>query len=474
MEYSLSVDRLPGVDAGFLYMETPSLHMHTLKVAVLDVSGVDGGYSFERLLAELEARLSLLPPFRQRFVRVPFGIHHPVVIEDPEFDVRRHLVAHRLPHADWADIEDQIGVIASTPLERSRPLWEIHAIEGLTDGRVVIVAKIHHSVADGAAAAALLANVMSVDPRGPDVPEHRWHAEPVPSRRALVRAALRDRVRELSNLPRLLVRTMRALVAVSRYRRQAAIRPPRPLLDSPKLSFNAALTPRRSFATSSLSLSDAKQVKDAFDVTLNDVVLAVVAGALRSWLDDRGERPAHPVTASVPVATDREPGRLIGNRVSTLFTSLATDIDDPVERLRRIAAITKEAKVVQSTLGLDMLESWVQYTPPGPFAAVMRTYSKVRAANLHRPPVNLVVSNVPGPREPLHVMHARLDDLYSVGPILEGIGLNITVWSYLDRMNFAAIACPDTLPGVRSVVARLAPALAELHAAACNRPALAR
>jgi WS/DGAT/MGAT family acyltransferase len=213
-----------------------------------------------------------------------------------------------------------------------------------------------------------------------------------------------------------------------------------------------------------MSLAELRAVRAASGVTFNDVVLGVVAGALRSWLDERGEHPTSSLTAGVPVATDKAGGepRLTGNRVSNLFTSLCTDIDDPVERLHAIARVTAQAKAMQETLGLSMLEDWVQYTPPALFTGFMRAYSRLRGADRHAAPFNVVVSNVPGPRAPVSVGGARLTDLYSVGPILEGIGLNITVWSYLDRLNFSALACPDTLPDLPGLVRHLSPALAEL------------
>ena len=456
------MERLPGVDAGFLYMETPSLHMHTLKIAVLDVSAYAGAYSFDLLRDELARRLTLLPPFRKRVVAVPLAWHHPVWVEDPDFDIAAHVWRHQLPApGSWEQLEDAIGVIASTPLDRRRPLWEIAVVEGLADGRVVTVAKIHHSLADGVAAASLLANVMK--PVGDDAepPEDTWRPGRLPSRRELLVEAVRDWAHDLLTLPRLVVRTLRRLRPLVDQRRSAEVNPPRPLLDTPRASFNGALTPRRSFATASVSVSDVKRVSKAYGVTMNDVVLALTAGALRGWLDARGEQLTGPLVASVPVATEKGT-RLQGNRVSSLITSLCTDVDDPVERLRCISATTKGAKGVQQALGEDMLESWVQFTPPGIFSGVMNLYSRWRGADYHPPPINLVVSNVPGPREPLHVSGVRLDELYSVGPILEGIGLNITAWSYLDQLNLAAIACPDTCADLRGITAGLQPALTEL------------
>jgi WS/DGAT/MGAT family acyltransferase len=200
---------------------------------------------------------------------------------------------------------------------------------------------------------------------------------------------------------------------------------------------------------------------------MNDVVLAVVAGAVRAYLDDRGERLAKPLVAGIPVGTDA-PGaepRLIGNRVSNLFTTLATDLDDPVERLRRIHVVTASAKQVQATLGMDMMSSWVEYTPVPLLRLFMRLYSRWRLADRHAPPINLVVSNVPGPPVPLYIDGARLTALYSVGPILEGAGLNVTVWSYDGNLYFAVLACRERVADAQAIADRFPSALSELTGA---------
>lgn len=455
-------ERLPGVDAGFLYMETPTQHMHTLKVCFLDVSAVPGGYSYEAFTAALSARLHLLPPFRRRLRTVPLRLHHPVWVEDLPVDVPRHLRRVVVPSpGTQREVEQVIGKLASTPLDRSRPLWEIAVLEGLADGTIGVVAKIHHSVADGAAASALLANVMDTD--SPlDLPV--WEPEVTPRAHALLGRAARDQGRQLLHLPALLLRTLRSVLLLVRRRRDMPVMPPRPILDTPKVSFNGSISSRRSFATASLSVAELRAVRKATGVTFNDVVLGVVSGAMVAWLEEQGEHPTSSLTAGVPVATDRAGSvpRLAGNRVSNMFTSLCTDVKDPVERLHAIAAVTAQAKVMQETLGLKMLEDWVQYTPPAAFSLFMRAYSRLGGANHHRAPFNLVVSNVPGPTEPVTVGAARLTDLYSVGPIMEGIGLNITVWSYLEHLNFSALACPDTLPDLPGLVRHLAPSLDEL------------
>jgi WS/DGAT/MGAT family acyltransferase len=198
---------------------------------------------------------------------------------------------------------------------------------------------------------------------------------------------------------------------------------------------------------------------------MNDVVLAVVGGALRRYLASRGELPTRSLVAGVPVATDVAGAgpRLGGNRVSNIFTTLATDLDDPEERLRAISRTTGESKLIHQTLGANMLVDWVQFAPPAPLTGVMRLYSRSRAASHHPAPFNVVVSNVRGPGEPVSISGAQLRDLFSVGPILEGIGLNVTAWSYVDRMNFSFLGCPDLVQDLAPLVAELPRALEELR-----------
>jgi diacylglycerol O-acyltransferase len=461
------VERLSGLDASFLYNETPTLHMHTLKYSLLDVSTVPGGYDFARFRHELDRRLHLLPPFRRRIVEVPGGLHHPVWIEDPTFDLTNHVRQVVVPAPGGrVEMDATIAEIASHPLDRTRPLWEIWMLEGLEDGQVGFLAKVHHTLADGVASAALLANVMSgsatdLDPEPPDAP---WRPEPMPTKGRLLRDAFVDHLRGLRSLPGLARRTVPRVRAVAAHRRTAAVSTPRPILDSPRTPFNGALTARRSFATATLPLEDLKTVKSAFGVTINDVVLGMVAASLRSWLAARGPLPTRALVAGVPVSTD-DPGeisRLGGNRVSNLFTSLRTDLDDPIERLHAIHEVTSAAKVVHNLLGADTLADWSEYTPPRPYAFFMRWYGRLHLADRHRPPINLVVSNVPGPREPLYVAGARLDAIYSVGPILEGIGLNVTVWSYQSSLNIGVIACTDQIADPHEITDGMAAALDDL------------
>jgi diacylglycerol O-acyltransferase len=454
--------------------------MHTLKISIVDPATVPGGYSFALVGEVLGERLHLLPPFRRRLLEVPGGLHHPLWVEDPDFDLAHHL--HRAEIAapgGLREFGDLISDIASRQLDRHYPLWELWVVEGLEHGHIGFVAKIHHAAADGVAAAAMLANVLQAeadpggrpedeaDPGPVAPPSQPWRPEPIPTGTERLVDAARDLLRNIASLPGLLRRTAAGLAAVLRRQRSGALSPPLPF-STPRTSFNRALTPNRWFAMAALPLEEVKAVRRALDVTMNDVVLALCAGALRRYLDERGELPERPLLAGVPVSTGRvdDEQRLVGNRVSNLFTSLRTDIADPVERLRAIHDVTQAAKEVQNALGAEMLVEWSEVTPPRIFSAWMRLYSRLKLADRHRPPINLVISNVPGPRQPLHIAGGRLLDIYSMGPILEGIGLNITVWSYVDRLGFGLVACRETMPDLWDLADHLHDALAELRKAA--------
>jgi diacylglycerol O-acyltransferase len=461
------MERLRGIDAAFLYVETPTTHMHTMKVAVLEpAAGVE--YGIARVKADLAARLHLLPPFRRRVVEVPLGLHHPVWIEDAAFDLDRHVRTRRAaPPGGRRELDAVIGEIASVPLDRGRPLWELWLVDGLAGGRVAAVGKIHHAVADGVAVAGLLANVMApgLDDLAAAADAPAWRPEPLPSRGRLVRDALIDHGGQLGRLPRLLARTARGLRAAARRRRAAAVMPPIPIGHAPASCINGALTAERAFASAALPLDVVKAVKDAFGVTLNDVLLALVAGALGGHLAARGERPSRPLVAVVPVATDA-PGarRLAGNRLSNLFTSLCMDIDDRADRLRAIHRVAAAAKDVHQALGPDLYEAWMAYAPPRPFAWAMRLYSRCRLADWHAPAVNVIVSCVPGPRVPLAWPGGRLEAIYSVGPVIEGAALNVTAWSYVDRLCVGVLSCPRLVAEPADVARRLQAELAALAA----------
>ena len=365
------------------------------------------------------------------------------------------------------DLEVLIGRIASTPLDRRFPLWELHYCEGLADGRVAVVGKMHHALADGAAANALLGNVTDVrSAEVPPAPDDVYEStDRIPGPLWLMRRGLVDAVLQVFSLPALLGRTLRGLWAAARFRRAHGSDVPKPVLDAPRTSFNGSLTAARSFATVTLPFDEVKRIRAQHEgVTVNDIVLAVVSGALRRWLDAHDEHPSRSLTAGVPIGADPARGRATAGRQPRL--QHVHDAGDGHRRPGRAPApdLTDDhqAKQIQQHLGLELMADWGQFVPPSVFPVLVRAYSRAKAASWHPAAFNAIVSNVPGPREPVSIGGARLSDMFSVGPLADGIGLNVTVWSYVSTLNFSLLACTDLLPDVEVLASYFPAALAEL------------
>jgi diacylglycerol O-acyltransferase len=390
-------------------------------------------------------------------------------VKDPDFDVGRHLFrSHIGPPGGQREMDQAIAEIASAQLRRDRALWETWLLEGLADGGIVLVTKIHHSLADGVASANVLAKVMSFDP-GPDELDAQrpsWIPESLPPPRLLLKDAIRDQREQASAIGPLVKRTVKGGINVLRNLKSRAAPVPYPFVTS-RTVFNRTLSPRRSFASATLPLADLKQVKEGAGVTLNDVVLATVAGALDRFFEARGERPSRPLIASVPMAVAGPDGvpRTSGNRIANLFTSLCNDVADPLERLKKIHATTEQSKRVQHQLGVETMLDWSEALPAVAYRWILRAYSRSGLSDVIPPPANLIVSNVRGPDHPLYVAGARLRTIYSVGPAVEGIGLNVTAWSYCGNVAFALIADADAVADLHPLTDALAGSLEDLKRA---------
>lgn len=450
------------------------MHMHTLKVAIVDLPEKRSSSDvFELVRAAMESKLHLVPRMRMRPVEVPAGLHHPVWVDDPNFNIGRHLFRSRIAApGSLREMDQAIAEIASVQLPRDRPLWETWLLEGLADGGIVLVTKIHHSLADGVASANMLAKIMSVEP-GPEdhhVARPTWTGEPIPSRGALLKGALHDQREQLNAIGPLIRRTVKGSIHVLENMRNRSAAVPYPFV-TPRTVFNRTLSPRRSFSSTTLPLAELKVVKNAAGVTLNDVVLATVAGALDRFFDARGETPRRPLVASVPMAVPGADGvpRTAGNRVANLFTSLCNDVTDPLARLKKIHAVTEQSKEVQQQLGVETMLDWSEALPAAAYRWIMRAYSHSGLSDVIPPPANLIISNVRGPDHPLYVAGARLRTIYSVGPAVEGIGLNITAWSYCGSLAFALIADADAVADPHPITDALGAALEDLRRAALNR-----
>ena len=437
------MEQMSGFDARFLLSETPAAHMHTLKVAVLDISGRTDLLTPPVLLDLLGSRLDRMPVLRRRVVMVPHDLGNPVVVDDPDFDLSNHVHHATLPSpGDQRQLDQLVARIASTPLRRDRPLWDLTVADGLADGHVAFVVKIHHALADGAAAVALLMNAFVSDDADAVVEPYR--PEPVPSRRTLYGSATRQALGSVASLPGVAASTVSGL----RRERSAKADASTPVLGpfaGPRTPFNVALTPDRTYATAALPIPAMAAVKASLQVSLNDVFLAACAGGVRRHLERLGELPSASLVASVPLATSTEPQRLAGNHVDNMFLPIHTDLSDPVRRTRAIHESVVAARRARQALGPDLLERRASIVPPAVYAATMRAAAAVGLSDRLRPPLNLVASGVRGPRQPLGLDGGVITALYSCGPILEGIGLNITAWTYLDTMYVSLLGCSRSL-----------------------------
>jgi diacylglycerol O-acyltransferase len=466
------MERLSGLDAAFLYLETPSHHMHVSMVAMFDASTVPGGYSFEKVRSVIEERLPLIPMFRRRLVEVPFRLHHPIWVDDPHFDLDYHVSRIGAPAPGGIEeLCELASDFTSRPLDRSRPLWEMRIVEGLRDDRIGILAKVHHSTVDGVSGAEVMVHLFDLEPDpGPHVPPPE--AEPpaperVPSDLELVSFAAWSLIRTPFRIAAKLPNTVRTAINVVRGRRGSeGPTAPTPFA-APRTSLNTAITPHRKVAAITVPFADVKAIKHAMHCTVNDVVLALCSGALRGYLDERRELPAQPLVAVVPISVRDGDGPAVGsNHVSAMFTSLATDRDDPVERLEAIAAVTRAAKKEHHTIGAKMLQDWAEFAAPALFTRASRLYSSMGLADRHRPIHNLIISNVPGPPFHLYLAGAKLELLCPLGPVMEGAALNVTVISYMDDLDIGLIACREGVPRLWDLAHHFPAALDELKAAA--------
>ncbi len=460
------MERLSGLDAAFLAMETGSSHLHVAAVLVFEPPG----FRLAELRRVVAERLHLVPPFRRRVVRVPFGIHHPVWVEDPLFDLTYHLRRASLPSPGGpGELAEYVAQVVGQPLDPSRPLWEMHLVEGLEGGHVAVVAKIHHAAIDGVSGAETLATFLDLVPEGRLVepPAEPWRPEVVPGERELLTSGLQSLVREPEKVVGALARTISSVRELTqqnrRLREEDEVEPPPYPFRAPRTSLNGAISPHRRFALATGSLQDVRTVKEVFGGTVNDVVLTVVAGALRRTLEDRGEDVEEALVAMVPVSTRvGEPEEGPRNRVSAMLVSLASQLADPVERL---AAVTEASRLAKAQIGLipeSLFQGWAQLAFPALSARAARLAGNLRVFDHLNPLANVIVSNIPGPDFPLYCAGSRLAGLYPVGPISEGVGLNVTVMSYQGTLFFGLLACRDLVPEVEDLAHHLTDELAEL------------
>ncbi len=495
------MDRLTGLDGAFLSLESPTTHLQILGALVFDPTEVEGGVDFWAVRSLIADRLGLVPPFRQRMVEVPFGLQHPAMVDDPDFDLDFHVRRARLPEPGGrAELAALVAELASRPLDRGRPLWEFHVVEGLEHGRLAIVPKVHHAIIDGVSGAQVMAAFFDLSPVPAPVPlfgrpadgratgpthagtppvsggarsgteDPRWSPDSLPGEWERWRDVLGSLPGHADVVVRTVSRsisTMRGLSA--RNRDEPGPVPPAPF-EAPRTSINRAISPHRRVALAELSMNDVNRVRQVLGGTNNDVVLAVTSGALRAFFAARGEQPESSLVGMVPVSvrTEEEDGTL-GNRVSAMLVSLATTVEDPVARLRRIVEESRRAKEHRRLVDPGVFAGWAQSLVPSVATRLTRLITNLRVFDHVAPLFNLIVSNVPGPDFPLYLAGARMVSMYPLGPIIEGVGMNVTVFSYLDSLYVGVQGCRVLVPDIEAMAQAMEASLAELVGRANRR-----
>ena len=461
-------DRLTGLDSSFLHLERDSAHMHVAGCSVF----VGDAPSYDELVEAIESRLHLVPRYRQRLAFVPLNQGRPVWVDDPHFKVRYHVRHTALPRPGGdAELKRLAGRVFSQALDRSRPLWELWLVEGLSDGRFAVLTKTHHALVDGISGVDIATVLFdtSAEPLPVAPPEHEWVARPLPSQAQLLADALLER----TTVPAEVVRGARATL---RGPRTVAARFGRAfgsvgalawtgLQAAPPSPFNVRIGPHRRFTWVGADLGQFKAIKNSLGGTVNDVVLAAVAGALGGYLRLHGHGTDDvELRAMVPVSirADVERGAL-GNRVAAMWAALPVGITDPVARLQTISEEMHGVKQSGQAVGAEILTRLSGFAPPTIMAQAARLQARQRL-------FNLVVTNVPGPQFPLYLLGRELEAIYPMVPLAENTALGIAILSYNGQLNFGLVADYDALADVEVLADELRASIEELAAVAGASP----
>ena len=448
------MEQLSGLDATFINLETAAAPTHVGGVAIYDQSTAPGGQvTFKGILANVESRLHLARCFRQKIVRVPFGLDHPYWIEDPDFDLEFHVRHIALPKpGDWRQLCIQVARLHARPLDLGRPLWEMYVIEGLDGvedlpaGSFAIMTKIHHAAIDGVSGTELVAAIHELTPEGvAPPPESPWVAESEPT---LLELGLRSTINNI----RQPFRFARILREAAPPAIRALMQPPKagadPVAEIPRTRFNGRVSPHRVFEAKSFSLADVKQIRKRVEgATVNDVILTVVGGALRHYLDHHGELPMDTLNAFAPISTRTEAEKgTAGNQVAGMFVRLHTDEADAVSRLEKVYRTTVSSKEMSKAVGARSMTDVTQ-TMPGALAGISgRLVARTGLMSRMKPIANCVVTNIPGPQIPLYFTGAKMVSNFGLGLPMEGIGLFHCVLSYNGAITVAITGCRAQLP----------------------------
>lgn len=466
---------LSGLDAAFLYLEIPRAPMHVAALSIFETGTGAPRLDFATVRTHVAARLHLVRTYRERLVRVPLNLGHPYWVDDPTFDLDHHLHHARLPApGGWPALRTLMADVISRPLDQSRPLWEmvfiegVDTVEGVPPGSVALIGKVHHAASDGLAGGAMLGVVLDTTPDPlPPVAPIPWQPAPLPDDLAVLRRTSRDTLATPRQVFDLLSASVRSAIRLPFVARAAGIRSLPWLYAAPHTRLNVPVNARRTWDGCTISLDRFKAIKNQLPgITVNDVILAISAGALRRYLLAHDDLPPKPLIAMVPINTRPVAAQsAMGNQVSAILVKLATDEAAPVRRLMRIHAGARQSKAYHHAVDARGLVEATQLIPFALASAAARLYTGSRVTGRINPIFNCVITNVPGSPVPLYLHGARMIRTLGMTPIYDGVGLLITVFSYAGTVTLTATSCSEIMPDTDLFMGCVEESLAELEGA---------
>jgi diacylglycerol O-acyltransferase / wax synthase len=471
------MEQLSGLDAAFVYLDSRNSPMHVGGLHIYQPTA--GSFDFEAFRNHIAASLDSSPIFRRRLVQVPLRLGRPFWVEDPHFDLDLHLQHSALPRpGDWDTLRELAARMFSRPLDPERPLWHLTFVSGLDSsaqfppGSFAVISRVHHAAADGLGTLDMFNAVWSTEPRRrkrkqPD--PGRPAVQPVPGAMGLLKHSFSGAFRQPGESLSWAAGLLRGGLGAGREFMAREHHAPPMLFQAPRSPFNVPISSRRCFDAVKLPLEEIRAIRGAVEgATVNDVVLAVCSGGLRRYLQAYGHVPGKDLVAMAPISI-RHKVQEGGNRVSAMLIPLEVGARDPVERLRRIHAHAVDSKAYTDAIGAATLADTSRFVPYSLATAAAGLYSGLHLARYHRPPFNLVITNVPGPRMPLYLGTARLLEGYGTAPVLDGLGLIIVVTSYMDTLSISATAAHEAAPDLERLVEHIGASFHELKDAVAAR-----
>ena len=446
------IQPITGMDATFLYGETPTSPMHVGSVCI-----IEGSLKYDTFKKVIESRMHQFPMLRKRLLDVPFSVDYPYWVDDPHFNIDLHMKRIALPRpGEWSDLREVASNIFSEPLDRSRPLWHYTFVEGIDGikqvpkGSVAVISKIHHVAIDGVAGAGMLTLLFDGTDKPQKLPEPRkYKAKPLPNELAITARSALSFAKNPLKLPKMVASTLSATAKAGMLTRVQHIDMPTAPFTAPRTSINGIISAQRKWSAIILSLDRVKKLKKIMDITLNDVILGFCAGALRRYLLEKKEMPSKPLVAMVPISVrEKSEANDGGNKISSMLVQLATHIEDPIERLEKIHENTIKGKTYQGAIGAKSIANMMEVVPYGIANQAAKIYSRYNMAKMHKPAFNCTITNVPGPQFPLYVQGHKLFAVMGTAPIIDGMGLIITIFSYDGQIIISSTSDSNSMPDI--------------------------